>query len=256
MVNYAQRFEYGLGVTEDMGKAVALYQKAAEKGNTFANLRLGMFYGLGNELPDRGKSCKHYMVGAKEYSYAQQALAACYEEGVPGFPKDIKKAVSYYEQAASAQIPYLLSHYKLGYLYFFGIGIEKNARLAAKFLIKGATAPQTFVPLPSAGYYILGLMYEDGDGVTKSDEDAFTNYMKGAEAGHPASQNKVGAKYAEGKGVTKDVNRALMWFTIAAANGFKDAAENRDKAEKLLKPAEIKRTQKLAKDWLEKHPTI
>lgn len=254
MSDYANRLENGFGVTKDTGKAVALYQKSAEKGDTWANTRLGFYYGAGIALPkDEGKSCKHYQIGAKEFPVAQEGLAACYDDGAPGFPKDIKKAISYYEQATSGQYVANFSHYRLGYLYFFGTGVEKNARLAAKFLIKGAT--QEHGRLPSAGYYILGLMYEDGDGVSKSDEDAFANYMKGAEAGHPASQNKVGAKYAEGKGIAKDVNRALMWFTIAAANGFKDAAENRDKAEKLLKPAEIKRAQKLAKDWLEKHPT-
>ncbi len=252
--DYAYRLEYGFGVTEDVNRAVALYQKAAEKGDTWANARLGSLYAVGRVLPkDEGKSCKHYQVGAKEHPIAQEGLATCYDDGAPGFPKDIKKAISYYEQAISGQYAANFSHYRLGYLYFFGTGVEKNARLAAKFLIKGAT--QEHNRLPSAGYFILGLMYEDGDGVSKNEEDAFANYMKGAEAGHSGSQNKVGAKYAEGKGVAKDINRALVWFTIAAANGFKDAAENRDKAEKLLKPTEIKRAQKLAKDWLEKHPS-
>lgn len=254
MSNYANRLENGVGVIEDVKRAVALYQKAAEKGDTWAHYRLGFYYGAGTVLPlDAGKSCKHYQEGAKDYRGAQEGLATCYDDGAPGFPKDIKKAISYYEQATSGKYSANFSHYRLGYLYYFGAGTERNTRLAAKYLIRGAT--QKPGRLPRAGFYILGLMYEEGDGVPKNDGDAFSNYMKGAEAGHLGSQNKVGAKYAEGKGVAKDINRALMWFTIAAANGFKDAAENRDKAEKLLKPMEISRAQKLAKEWLEKHPS-
>lgn len=255
ITSYASRLEYGVfPVKKDEKKALALYQKAAEQGDTWAHTRLGFYYATGTVVQqDEGKSCNHYQVGAKDYPVAQEGLGTCYEDGAPGFSKDIKKAILYYEQAVSGEYIAAWAHYRLGYIYFFGAGIEKNPRLAAYYLIKSAS--QKSGDLPGAGFFILGLIFEGGEGMEKSEEGAFNMYMEGAKKGHAASQNKVGAKYADGIGTKKDIARALMWFTIAAANDFNDAAENRDKAEKLLKPAEIKRAKKLAKEWLEKHPS-
>ena len=45
-----------------------------------------------------------------------------------------------------------------------------------------------------------------------------------------------------------------MWFNIAAALGDKEAKENRDIVAKKMTPADISKAQKLAREWMEKHP--
>lgn len=252
--NYATALELGFtssGVQQNVKKAVELYKWAAEKGDEWSHNKLGEHYATGEYLAkDDGKSCFHYEKASGRYPRSQEMLGSCYDEGAPGYPKDVKKAVQLYEKAITGRYVANWAHYRLGYLYYFGEGVEKNSRAAARVLSKGAN--QKYGQLPSPGFYILGLIFENGDGEAKNDDEAFKYFMRGAERNHAASQNTVGTKYAEGKGVAKDMVKALMWFTISAANGYKNAADNRDKAETLLKPAEVKRAQKQAKEWLDR----
>jgi TPR repeat protein len=55
--------------------------------------------------------------------------------------------------------------------------------------------------------------------------------------------------YAQGQGVPQDYVRAHMWFNLLAAQGYKGASENRDKAARLMTPAQIAEAQKLAREW-------
>jgi TPR repeat protein len=57
--------------------------------------------------------------------------------------------------------------------------------------------------------------------------------------------------YAGGKGVPQDDIAAHMWYNIAAANGSKNAPENRDLVAKGLSSADIMEAQKRATRCLE-----
>jgi hypothetical protein len=54
------------------------------------------------------------------------------------------------------------------------------------------------------------------------------------------------------KGVQKNSVEAMKWFMIAAASGDEKAVENRDKAEKSLSAANVKKAQTLAAYWMKK----
>jgi hypothetical protein len=41
-----------------------------------------------------------------------------------------------------------------------------------------------------------------------------------------------------------------MWFNIAASNGYKDAAKNRDIIAERMTPADISKAQRMARDWV------
>jgi TPR repeat protein len=70
---------------------------------------------------------------------------------------------------------------------------------------------------------------------------------KAAEQGYAKAQSNLGAMYYSGNGVLQDTIAAHMWFNIAAANGNKDAAKNRDIAAGKLSSADIVEAQKRAK---------
>jgi TPR repeat protein len=57
-------------------------------------------------------------------------------------------------------------------------------------------------------------------------------YRKAAEQGFPVAQSNLGLMYANGKGALPNTHDAMieayMWFNIAVANGYTDAARNRD----------------------------
>jgi hypothetical protein len=79
-------------------------------------------------------------------------------------------------------------------------------------------------------------------------------YRRAAEQGHAGAQSNLGAIYGEGQGVPQDYVLAHMWFSLAAAEGNEKAVQNRDLAEKRMTPAEMSKAERLAREWLEKHP--
>lgn len=64
--------------------------------------------------------------------------------------------------------------------------------------------------------HILGIMYDNGDGVKTDREKAFHYYMIAAERGQPYAMLNVGVCYYESKGVKKDKQKALEWMRRAA----------------------------------------
>jgi hypothetical protein len=69
----------------------------------------------------------------------------------------------------------------------------------------------------------LGVMYANGMGVARNDQEAARWYRQAAEQGHASSQFNLGLIYAEGKGVTRDDQEAVKWFSLAAEQGNADA---------------------------------
>ena len=96
-------------------------------------------------------------------------------------------------------------------------------------------------------------MYEDGLGVARDYELAVKWFQMAAELGQDESQNKLGVKLAEGIGIQKNMVEALKWFTISAASGNEKAIDNRDKAEKSMTAADVKKAQALAAAWMKKN---
>jgi CHAT domain-containing protein/TPR repeat protein len=68
----------------------------------------------------------------------------------------------------------------------------------------------------------LGLMYQNGEGVTKNYTEAVKWYRKAAEQGYAQAQNNLGLMYVLGTGVTQNNQEAVKWYHKAAAQG--DAA--------------------------------
>ena len=64
--------------------------------------------------------------------------------------------------------------------------------------------------------YRLGTLYENGQGVEKSLEEAKKWYRKAAERNHDGAQNNLGVCYRGGQGVEEDYVEAVNWFRKAA----------------------------------------
>jgi TPR repeat protein len=90
----------------------------------------------------------------------------------------------------------------------------------------------------------LGMRYQEGDGVEKSEKWAAYWYQKAAKQGDVDAQFNLGVMYAEGSGVEKDLNLAMYWYHKAADKGHAEAQlsvgkfyENGDGVERDLKQA-------------------
>jgi len=71
--------------------------------------------------------------------------------------------------------------------------------------------------------YLLGLAYEDEEGVEQDFTQASHWWKKAAEQGHALAQTRLGLAYGLGEGVLKDFNRAAHWWKKAAEQGHPEA---------------------------------
>ena len=152
-----------------------------------------------------------------------------------------------------------------------------------------ATALREWQPLAEQGQagsqYQLGLLYANGQGVTKDDAKARQWYEKAAVQGHAEAQvnlgillmyarggqqdykmavyylrlsanqgndlaqRRLGQMYERGDGVPQDYVKAYMWYSLGAANGMEAGARLRDALAKRMDPDQIAEAQKLAREW-------
>jgi len=100
--------------------------------------------------------------------------------------------------------------------------------------------------------YRLGLMYDNGRGVTQDSEESVKWYRLSVEQGHTDSQYNLGIMYANGDGVRQDNIYAHMWFNIVAMNGDENGAMNRDIIAKRMTKEELVIAQNLARECVRK----
>lgn len=74
--------------------------------------------------------------------------------------------------------------------------------------------------------YQLAQMYSEGKEVAKSDEQAFSWYLKSAKQSNADAQNRLGHLYYNGTGVKSDFKQSLFWYIKAAEQGNVDAQES------------------------------
>ncbi len=67
--------------------------------------------------------------------------------------------------------------------------------------------------------FYLGVMYDNGRGVPKDEQQAVVWYRKAAEQGNAGAQYSLGWGYAQGRGVPKDDQQAVAWSGKAAEQG-------------------------------------
>ncbi len=89
------------------------------------------------------------------------------------------------------------------------------------------TALQLLQPLADQGaaraQAILGIMYDNGQGVPRDDLAAVAWFRKAADQGYAHAEYDLGLKYSEGRGVARDDDSALLWFQKAADHGDPEA---------------------------------
>ena len=100
----------------------------------------------------------------------------------------------------------------------------------------------------------LGVLYVKGEGVLQDYKKGVYWYSKAAEQGHTKAQFNLGNRYRKGEGVLQDYVMAHMFFNIAGANGDKDGSKYRDNVAKEMNSSQIQEAQRLAREWMQKHP--
>ena len=119
-----------------------------------------------------------------------------------------------------------------------------------------ATALREWSALAEQGHvgaqYNLGVMYENGEGVTQDYKEAVKWYRKSAEQGTASAQYNLGLIYTIGQGVLQDDVYTHMWWNIAASNGYADAVKARDIVAKRMTTEQLAEAHKLARECVRK----
>ncbi len=182
--------------------------------------------------------------------FAQFFLAEMYINGM-GLPINMKKAVYFYEQAASQGD--LVAHYNLYYIYYDLDTEMHNIEKAFTHLVmaaKGSLQPaynllssyteKSDIMVYNTGIdtelktlfkvllnfsenddksmlkVFVGVMYANGSGTEKDPTKAFSLYKKAALQGNLEAKYMVGSCYEYGFGVKKDIEKALEWYKKAS----------------------------------------
>ncbi len=82
---------------------------------------------------------------------------------------------------------------------------------------------------------------------------ALKSFTLSAEQGDAFAQYSLGYMYEHGRGVIQDNVRALMWYNIAASQGYKYATKNRDLLAKEMTPSQLEKAQDLARECVRKN---
>ena len=98
----------------------------------------------------------------------------------------------------------------------------------------------------------LGLMYDNGRGVTKDEVEAVKWYRKAADQGFAKAQFNLGNMYDNGLGVAKDEVEAYKWSLLSGAQGNELARKRIPLIEGNLTPSQRAEGQKLAREFKKK----
>lgn len=92
-----------------------------------------------------------------------------------------------------------------------------------------AAAVAQLKPLASRGNPIaqtyIAAMYDYGRGLIRDHNKSLMWFLLAAQQGYDKSQYALGVKYSKGFGVTKNVGESLKWFRLSADNGNQAAKE-------------------------------
>ncbi|MEN8435618.1 sel1 repeat family protein [Clostridium septicum] len=231
-------YYWGFEVDEDKEKAFKLYNKSIEKGNT------NLYYKLGQMIEDEGnreKAMEYFLKGHDSGDLrATQKLGIVYYNG-DGVKKDIDKALEYMKIAASTgehHALYVLGVANLEKDRLLGIDYLKNAYKNGSALAAEALASEYLVDVFNEkeinekelleyidiamendigeAFYYYGLLYNNGIGVKKSNEEAFKYFKIAAERGCEKAMIKLGNWYKHGIYVNASAKDAIKWYKRAA----------------------------------------
>ncbi|GEM_PF-1767977 len=206
-------YEQGKGVEKDYREAFKWYSAAAEKGYSAAHTGLGLMYEVGKGVPKNlEESIKRYSKAAEKGNKRAQKRLAMLGKGTEpdaqkGDSEASRKRVEQQARAGSAE-----ARHKLGHVYYFGRGVDRNLKEAAGLYTKAAEKGL------ADSQYMLGHMYENGLGVDKDPGLAIKWYKRAAKKGHAQAQTRLGTKYQRGEGVSRNYKEAIGWYTRAAQN--------------------------------------
>ena len=214
-------YDRGYGVEQDADQAKKYYQSAESKGNNYAAYSLGnIFY---YQEKDHETAYEHYRKGVSDQyrknPFGDYQFAVLSEKGI-GRKEGEVQAEQYFKQALNGFIkldkdindPKL--EYRMGYMFYQGIGTEQDTKKALEYLKKATVKGHTYAE------WMIGKIY-----LERGEKEDGINWLKKA-AEHEAAQQEngcaqyyLGKMYLLGEDTERDIEEAVKWFEKASENG-------------------------------------
>lgn len=209
--------------------AIPLWEKLAQKGNSWAMRNLGLVYEIQN---DHEKAKEWYLKAIdKENAVAASDFAMVYTEennkrkyfeksaqlghpngiwGLGWYAENIDnnptKGMEFYQQAADLGGGKGL--YGIASLFKEGKGVIEDYKKAEDYYKKAAVKSNA-----DALYKIGGLYHNGGKGIVQNHQTAMEWYLKAVEKGNTNAMSQIGWIYQNGQGVyPKDYKKAEEWY--------------------------------------------
>ncbi len=175
MLDLGELYEQGHGVKKDVKRALALYERAADRSR-WARFKLGALYVAGEGIPkDYAKAHQWFRRSAADgNAAARNNLGVMYDQGL-GVAVDYVEARDFYLAALKGGAPHAKGN--LENFYAEGRGAPPGP-LGAAWYRPGAEAGI------ASAQYRLGQMYAKGEGVPQNDRAADELLLEAAQQGH------------------------------------------------------------------------
>ena len=209
-------YKFGLGVECNPIKSKAYYLSACKARNGNAMIGLGnlyqsypgqedldsAFYWF-NEATKHGQSDAYFSLSQVEIKRAEQK----------NLPIDTIKVIDYVQKGIEQNSPYCITW--MASIYFYGYGTIESDKLRAFNMLTRLPKGK----LNAVSNYLLGQMFELGEGTNQSFNKALSYYMQSAEQGNTDAICKLGNFYQLGRGVERNDSLAFCYYNKAANEG-------------------------------------
>ena len=196
----------GLGVEKDIEKAFKWHKKAAENNFPASQYALSLMY-------KNGEGCEENIIGAyywiekaaeNDYEDAYYIIGKSYLEGIY-LDCDYKKAFYYLSKGYLALDTNCIE--SLAEMYLKGLHVKRDVYTALELYNKAIEFGDKSI------YFKVGKVYED-EGLNNQ---ALAIYEQGHNEGNLKCTQRLGVMYYNGEGVTKNLEKAIEYMEIAAA---------------------------------------
>lgn len=168
-------------------------------------------------------------------------LGRMYQEGLGGFPVDLKRAERLYHQSAEQGVPEAML--ALADLYSRGGGVPPNFAVARVWHERAANSGSV------DGMVLLAKDLSGTNGLPADYNRARIWFEQAAATGNAESMRWLGDFYRNGFGVDVSMIEALKWYRLAVKGGNADAKPGADLLGRILSPEQQADSDRRGLEW-------
>jgi TPR repeat protein len=210
--------QYDAGVTYlqagNLAEAEKWLARAYGNGNYEAAVQLGLIYFQNSNPREQEKAYKYFKDASDKANsvIAQANIGSMYHEG-RGISKDTNQAKLWYMKAAKQVYPEDTN--------LANLPTDERGKTAMK------------IEAISYAQYMLGLMYENGEGVMQDPQQASMYFRLSARHGFTDAQIRLGNLFYDGQiGFTNDLVTGCAWLYIPNNSKVQEKCDKLDESEK------------------------